>query len=137
MSGSQPTEVAVSFYERISGHDAAGAAALVAADYVGHGMGGGGGPDSVQRDVETWLQAVPDLEIVIRDVIAQGDRAVVRMHLRGTHRGVFAGIPASERSFEIGGTDVLRVADGRIVEAWTLCDLASMFAQIGALPTRA
>jgi steroid delta-isomerase-like uncharacterized protein len=137
MTTTTNTETAVRFYGRVSAGDAAGAAALIGDGYVGHGMGAGGGPESVRRDLETWLAAAPDLRIDVEDTIAQDDRVVVRVTMRGTQTGDFAGIPASGRPFEIGGTDVLRVRDGAIVEAWTLCDLASMFAQVGALPAPA
>lgn len=130
----QVIRVARDFYERISSADTSGAAALISPDYVGHGLGASGGPDAVKEDLETWLAAVPDLHIEVHDTIAQSDRVAVRTTMQGTQTGVFAGIPASGRTFAIGATDVLRVTDGSIVEAWTLCDLASMFAQVGALP---
>lgn len=129
-----PTSVATSFYKKISAADTHGATSLVHPDYIGHGLGSSGGSDSVRQDLETWLAAVPDLHIDVHDTIVQEDRVAVRMTMKGTQSGVFAGIPASGRSFAIAATDVLRVADGSIVEAWTLCDLASMFAQVGALP---
>jgi predicted ester cyclase len=128
------TDVARRFYERVSAGDPDGAVDLISPAYVGHGMGAGGGPGSVRQDLETWLSAVPDLRIDIHDTVTESDRVTVRMTLRGTHRGDFAGIPPSGRPFEIGGTDVLRVRGGQVVEAWTLCDLASMFIQVGALP---
>lgn len=129
------TGVANRFYELISVGDSEAAAALVAPLYVGHGLGSGGGPDSVRQDLDTWLAAAPDLTIDVRDTIIEGDKVAVRMKMRGTQTGKFAGIPPSGRPFQISATDILRVVDGKIVEAWTLCDLASMFSQVGALPT--
>jgi steroid delta-isomerase-like uncharacterized protein len=127
--------LALRFYERISAGDAPGAAALVAPDYVGHGLGSGGGRDSVRQDIAMWFSAVPDFRVEVQDTIAEGDRVAVRMSLTGTQSGRFARIPGSGKTFRIGSTDVLRVADGAIAEAWTLCDLAGMFVQIGALPS--
>lgn len=127
--------VAKRFYQLFSAGDSEAAAALVAPLYVGHGLGSGGGPDSVRQDLDSWLAAAPDLSIDVRDTIIEGDRVAVRMMIRGTQTGEFAGIPPTGRSFRISATDILRVVDGKIVEAWTLCDLASMFSQVGALPT--
>lgn len=126
--------VASHFYAHVSAGDLDAATSLISHVYVGHGMGAGGGPDSVRADLEVWAAAVPDLTIEVHDTITQGDRVAVRLTMRGTQTGDFAGIPASDRAFQIGGTDVLRIHDGRITEAWTLCDLASMFVQVGALP---
>jgi predicted ester cyclase len=129
------TETALRFYQLISAGDADGATALVHPEYVGHGLGSGGGPESVRRDLNTWLAAVPDLTLDVAYTVTEGDRVVVRMTMSGTQSGEFARIPASGRSFRISATDILRVVDGAIVEAWTLCDLASMFSQVGALPS--
>jgi steroid delta-isomerase-like uncharacterized protein len=134
MTTNDITRLAHQFYERMANGDSAGAVALIDPGYVGHGLGSGGGPASVKQDIDTWLAAVPDLEIDVHDSIVEGDRVALRMTLRGTQSGDFAGIPASNKTFTIGAADVLRIVDGAIVEAWTLCDLASMFAQIGALP---
>lgn len=127
--------LALRFYERISLGDAPGAAALVAPDYIGHGLGSGGGRESVRQDIGMWLSAAPDLRVEVHDTIAEDDRVAVRMTLTGTQTGSFARIPGSGKTFSIGSTDVLRFADGAIAEAWTLCDLAGMFVQIGALPS--
>ncbi|MQA08410.1 MAG: ester cyclase [Pseudonocardiaceae bacterium] len=137
MTGNDISRLARRFYERLAAGDSTGAVELVGAGYVGHGLGAGGGPASVKKDIDTWLAAVPDLRIDVHDTVAEGDRVALRMTLRGTQSGRFAGIPASGKPFEIGATDVVRVADGAIVEAWTLCDLASMFSQLGALPSTA
>ena len=63
-------------------------------------------------------RAFPDLRFVHDDVIVQGDRAAVRWHATATHEGDAFGVPASHRTVELTGIDIVRVADGRIVERW-------------------
>jgi steroid delta-isomerase-like uncharacterized protein len=41
------------------------------------------------------LDAFPDSRFLVHDVIAEGNRVVVRHHLEGTHQAPFQGIPAS------------------------------------------
>jgi SnoaL-like polyketide cyclase len=51
-----------------------------------------------------------------------------------THRGDFYGIPATNRTVEAHGIDLLRVSDGPIAE-WIYCeDTLGVFDQLGALP---
>ena len=54
-----------------------------------------------------------------------------------THRGDFAGVPASGRAVKFAGWDLLRIRDGKIVEITQYCDLFMIMSQIGALPTAA
>ena len=43
-------------------------------------------------------EAFPDLSIAVEDVMAEGDRVVARVTMRGTHRGEFQGIePTGKR----------------------------------------
>ena len=63
-----------------------------------------------------------------------GDKVAVKTTFRATHQGSFAGVPASGRSVEVGGCDVFRVRDGKIVEYWSVVDVARVLQQLGALP---
>jgi steroid delta-isomerase-like uncharacterized protein len=108
--------------------------AVVADGSVGHGAGAGGGGDALVADLRTWLHAFPDCRYDIRRTVTEGDTVAVHMTLRATHQGDFAAVPASGRPIEVAGTDLWRIEDGRIAEGWTLCDIGTLFMQIGALP---
>jgi steroid delta-isomerase-like uncharacterized protein len=92
-------------------------------------------------DRDAWLgmgqmfaAAFPDGKHEIQDMIAEGDRVVVRGVWRGTHKGEFQGIPASGRAVAIDMTIIDRIVDGRIVEHFVLLDAMGLMQQIGALP---
>ena len=71
----------------------------------------------------------------IEDMIAEGDRVVVRWTNRGTHVAPFIGIPPTGRTFEIAGIDVYRVENDRLAEHWHVVDQLTMLQQLGLLPT--
>lgn len=108
---------------------------FTSADYVGHMTG-------VPRfDRQTHKQlllsfraAFPDQQVTIEDLIAEGDKVVNRATYTGTHRGDFQGIPATGKRFTISGVNISRVADGKIVEDWTVLDMLGMLQQLGAIP---
>ena len=52
----------------------------------------------------------------------------------GTHTGELLGIPPTGREVEILVIDVVRVADGRIVEHWGIVDRLGLLQQLGAIP---
>jgi steroid delta-isomerase-like uncharacterized protein len=71
----------------------------------------------------------------VEDVVAEGDRVVVRWTNNGTHVGDFLGIPPTGRSFRIAGIDIHRVENGRLAEHWHVVDQLTMLQQLGLLPS--
>jgi predicted ester cyclase len=53
------------------------------------------GPEGIKQIVPMFRAAFPDLNITIDDQVAEGDKVCSRVTMRGTHRGVFVGIPAT------------------------------------------
>src|SRR5262249_10064231 len=65
----------------------------------------------------------PDLRCVIEDLLPEGDRVVCRWTARATHLGPFAGVAPTNRPVTFTGIEIVRVADGMIVEGWDEVDL--------------
>ena len=81
-----------------------------------------------------FRQAFPDYRVTIHDVIVEGDKVVTRKTFTGTHRGEWMGVPASGREVSFGAIDIVRIADGKLVEHWAEFDILTLLQQIGALP---
>lgn len=71
----------------------------------------------------------------IEDVVAEGDRVMVRWTNTGTHVGEFAGIPPTGRSFRMTGIDVYRLEAGRLAEHWHAIDELGLLQQLGIVPS--
>jgi len=83
------------------------------------------------RDYYTAIRAaIPDARYEIDDLIAEGDRVVVRWRMLGTHAGAFGDIPASGRSIVLKGIAIYRVAGGLLMERWVVSDLHGVLEQI-------
>jgi hypothetical protein len=52
----------------------------------------------------------------------------------GTHKGEFMGIPPTGKSVSFGVIDIIRIAEGKVVEHWGLMDSMAMRQQLGAMP---
>jgi steroid delta-isomerase-like uncharacterized protein len=78
-------------------------------------------------------QAFPDLVIEVLDQLAEGDKVATRWRASGTHRGPFAGIPATGRPVTITAMHLHRVADGKFTEHWEEIDLLRLLRQLGVL----
>lgn len=123
------------YYEEVvNGGNAALVDELFALDYVNHVAGSPEdlhGPEGERQFDALYRQAFPDAHLTIEDMVAEGDRVVSRLGYRGTHTGPFLGIPATGRSFMTYGIQKVRIADGKIVEAWTTPDNLGLLQQLG------
>src|SRR5215207_1826899 len=72
--------------------------------------------DGTKQFASDLYRAVPDWHVTIEDLVAEGDKVVVRWTGRGTHLGEWDGSPATGRSVTTTGIDIERLVDGFIVE---------------------
>lgn len=93
-----------------------------------------GSIDSFKQLVTTLRTAFPDLHIVIEDTIAEGDRVAIRYTVTGTHKGVFNGIPATGKTINITGYEIVKIENGKIAELWNLSDTFTTLRQLEVLP---
>ena len=109
----------------------------LAPDFVDHGAlpGTPPGPAGFADGARRLLAAFPDARNEIHDIVAEGDRVVVRWTMTGTHTGGGLGIPATGRAVRITGITMSRVVDGRITEHWIYRDDIAMLRQLGLMPS--
>ena len=107
-------------------------------DLVDHEEGLPGQPpgkEGVRFFVNAIRSAFPDIKVkTIEPYLADGDMEACHVVLTGTHGGEMAGIPATGKTVEFGGTDIIRVVDGKVAEHWGTTDNMRLMQQIGAIP---
>jgi steroid delta-isomerase-like uncharacterized protein len=110
---------------------------IAADDYVENDPfpGQGNGLADFKARVSSLLTAFAPCTFTIEDVVAEGDRVVVRWHSSGTHSGAFLGMPPTNRDYTIAGIDIHRLADGRMIEHWHVVDQLSQLQQLGMIPS--
>lgn len=89
------------------------------------------GPQGVKRLADALLPGIPDMALPIEDVIAEGDKVLVRLRVRGTHGGELMGIAATGRRIDIGVLDLFQFRDGQLIEHWALLDNLGLLRQLG------
>jgi steroid delta-isomerase-like uncharacterized protein len=109
---------------------------LIAPDYVYHAETGDlRGIEGMRELVSAYRAAFPDVRFTVEDLVAEGDRVVVRFTAAGTQRGEFLGIAPTGKAISVSVIDLLRLRDGQIVEDWERFDLLNMLSQLGATPS--
>jgi predicted ester cyclase len=80
-----------------------------------------------------FREAFPNMMIVIEDMVAEGDKVVARCSVRAKHEGEFMGRAATQAPVEFTGIAIVRIDNGKIVEAWNNFDFMTMYKQVGYL----
>jgi len=93
------------------------------------------GREAVKQLTTMFRSAFPDFKATIDDIVAEGDKVVIRQTWSGTHKGEFMGVPPTGKSVSFGVIDIIRIAGGKFVEHWGQMDMMGMMQQLGAIPT--
>jgi steroid delta-isomerase-like uncharacterized protein len=92
------------------------------------------GAEALKQVWATLLRAFPDLHVTVEDLIAEGDKVVIRNTVTGTHQGEYMGRPPTGGSVTYNEIFIFRFADGRIAETWGLVDVLAQMRQLGVAP---
>jgi predicted ester cyclase len=98
------------------------------------------GPDQVSRveDLKHFFAMLhsgfPGFQSTIEDLLSEGDKVALRFTFRGIHQGEFMGIAPTGKEVTMSGIEILRIADGKLVEMWNQEDVLGMMRQLGAIP---
>ena len=116
--------------------DVAAIAEIVAADAVGHVAGQriDGNPEKLKQRRAALLTIYTAPRFTVEDVIAAGDRAVIRWTFRGKHTGPGAGVPPTGKEIVATGINIFRIANGKIAELWVESDDLGEMRQLGVIP---
>ncbi|RJL23207.1 ester cyclase [Bailinhaonella thermotolerans] len=98
-------------YAAFNNRDHTSTAEIFTADFYSHPLGTTG-PGSITQAWQRFHEAFPDVQVVIEDMIVEGDTAAVRTSVHG--------IPGQHSPTML---EIFRVRDGRIAELWGLSSL--------------
>lgn len=109
---------------------------LMTTDYVQHDTTGDMNLQDMKAHNTMVIAAFPDVTVTIDDIIAEGDKVVVRMTVSGTHKGEYRGIPPTGKTAVVTEMLIYRISEGKIAEAWDLTDRLGLMQQLGVIPRR-
>ena len=107
---------------------------IFAPDFVNHIPIPGGdqvGSEKVKEFITGLFSGTPNRQVTLEDMIAEGDRVVARVTIRGTRKGDWNGIPADGKSTEMAEMMIFRIADGKLAARWNIADLWGVIGQLG------
>jgi steroid delta-isomerase-like uncharacterized protein len=107
-------------------------AEFLSPDYVAH-YTGINGIEATKQHLGTFHHCYPDLHVTVDGQIAEDDIVVTWFTMRGTHRGDWGGIKATNKVLTLRGVNVQKCRDGKIVEQWGGANTLEALLEIGAI----
>ena len=110
---------------------------LVHPDFVDHEPGHADrptGPESVRQTVRHLHGMFGELRFEVEDEIAEGDKVVQLVTMRGRQTGPLMGRAATDKAFAVRHIYIWRIADGKIADHWGSRDDLGLLGQLGLLP---
>ena len=84
--------------------------------------------EGLKQFVVTSLEAFPNSNLTVEDMIAEGDKVALRWKWSGTGQD-------PDKQLTMTGILIYRFADGKIVEEWWSSDQLGFLQQLGVVPT--
>jgi len=129
-------EVVSRLAEAMEKHDISSMDELLTDDCVFHLLNSNPPQDKGREQVkETFIANIfSDQTFTVDDVIAEGDRVLLRLTVSGKHTGKILNIEPTGKFTSATRFSIYRVQDGKIAECWTLNNDLDLYQQLGALP---
>ena len=86
--------------------------------------------DGFKQFIYGLWEAFPDIIITFEDIIVEGNKAVGRYNLAGTHKGKLMDLQPTNKQFKVNGMTVFTFRDSKCIERWNLVDMNSLMAQL-------
>lgn len=76
-----------------------------------------------------------DIQWILEEQIAEGEKVVSRFTMTGTHDGDFLGISPTGKSVKVWGVVIDVVRDGKFAESRIIMDTMGLMQQLGTIPS--
>lgn len=110
---------------------------LLSKDFIDHSAlpGAPAGIEGYRGFAAMVRTAFPDFHFELEDLIAEGDRVVMRGSMSGANTGPLMDMPPANVEASWTGTHTYRLSDGKIVEHWGNIDMFGLLKQLGHIPS--
>ena len=105
-----------------------------ATHYVFHTTGRGiHGVKDFKKYCANLFDAFPDNQLMLDNLIVEGDKAAYRYTMTGTHKGELMGIRPTNKNVTMESMEIDILAGGKFVESWSISDMLGVMRQLGVV----
>ena len=88
------------------------------------------GPEAFKAVHRQFRAAFSPINVVVEDVIVEGDRVAIRWTSHMTHTGNSLGFPASNKKAALSGSSFIHIHNGQIMYGWNQMDFTKLALQL-------
>jgi steroid delta-isomerase-like uncharacterized protein len=103
---------------------------IYAPNFVGHGASANYTLEQDTAATQSWRTAMPDLKVTVERTVAEKDLVAVHWKLIGTNTVAVGEMPGKGDRIGIEGMSFFRFSAGRIIEEWSIVDVATLRKQL-------
>lgn len=92
------------------------------------------GPAAFAETAKGLRTGFPDIHWTIDDLIAEGDKVVVRSTWHGTHDGTFRNFAPTGKKITDHGISIYQIRGNKITQSWLETDRLGFLQQLGVIP---
>jgi predicted ester cyclase len=78
-----------------------------------------------------FQKSFPGYKLIIKDLIAEGDRVFLKVDFVGIHEGLVEGIPPTEKEVVLPFALCYTIEEEKIVDFWAIANEMEFFEQLG------
>jgi predicted ester cyclase len=122
------------FYAKvINAHNPAMIDSFCTSDYVEHSPFPGYSADreGLKKGFGDWMAGFPDMTATVDFVKCWGDTVLAKIHLKGTNSAMWMGAPATNKTMDVEGMDMVILRDGKATQHWGYMEEMKMMSQLG------
>jgi steroid delta-isomerase-like uncharacterized protein len=87
--------------------------------------------DDLINGIKTFYASFPDWTHIINDMIAEGDKVVVKLTGQGTQKGIYENIQPTDKKLSQSAVHVITFVNGKVKEWWAVEDNLGFMMQLG------
>jgi steroid delta-isomerase-like uncharacterized protein len=76
------------------------------------------GAEGTKKYASAVITTVPDRKLEHHDILAKGNKVLIRWTNSGTNTGPLFGNPPTGKPYVVTGLDLFRISNGKIMELW-------------------
>ena len=92
------------------------------------------GLQGLKDAITMYRAAFPDMKFTSLGMVAEGDLVINHINMKGNNTGPMGDMPATNKSMDVNGVDVVRFENGKAVEHWGYWEEMKMMTQLGLMP---
>jgi steroid delta-isomerase-like uncharacterized protein len=136
MSTEQNKELVRRMFDRIVRGDVQDVAQIFAPDWVNidTALPPMKGIQGAKQLLTLFSTAFPGCRLDFIQLVGEGNEIAAHFSFSGTHKGAFLNVPPTGKSFNVTGTGIFRLKDGKLVENHVVFDALGLMQQLGVVP---